>query len=422
MKKPYKPMVVSSLHDLAQEEMEPIEPLIDNFLPGIGAYLFCGGLKVGKSLMALDIGLHVSKGQKFWNYDVRKADVLYLDLEDAKLRLQNRMYQMTDDYPGNFYYTLSAMTLDTDLIEQLEEQMARHPDIGLIIIDTLAAVRSDQTAANNSYQADYNNMEILHDFSIKYGITILVVHHVRKMKSEDPFDDISGTNGLYGAADGAFVFRKDKYDDSRMKLYFKNRDMDPRIVTMELDKTTLRWQLAEENTPVEDVFKTDPDLKKAVEYVRQHGEYDGPASKFCELIGSTKKAQSIGGKLFNRRRQLEKMGIYFEKYRRNIGVFFHISVIADVPEDIVMLPPPVIDFPLEEGKTITDIIEEQVETGKYCPINLPPREEKPAAIAPVITAKSVEGEEVKTYSPPREIDFFITFAAPCISSTLLHSA
>ena len=65
MKKPYKPMVVTSLHDLAQEEIEPIEPLIDNFLPGIGAYLFCGGLKVGKSLMALDIGLHVSKGQKF---------------------------------------------------------------------------------------------------------------------------------------------------------------------------------------------------------------------------------------------------------------------------------------------------------------------------------------------------------------------
>ena len=98
------------------------------------------------------------------------------------------------------------------------------------------------------------------------------------------------------------------------------------------------------------------------------------------------------------------------------------SVIADVPEDIVMLPPPVVDFPLEEGKTIIDAIEEQVATGNYSPIDLPPREEKPAAIAPVITAKSVEGEEVKTYSPPREIDFFITFAAPCISSTLLHSA
>lgn len=39
---------------------------------------------------------------------------------------------------------------------------------------------------------------------------MLIVHHTRKEKGEDIFDSISGTNGLLGAADGAFLLSKNK--------------------------------------------------------------------------------------------------------------------------------------------------------------------------------------------------------------------
>lgn len=39
---------------------------------------------------------------------------------------------------------------------------------------------------------------------------MLIVHHTRKQQADDKFDTISGTNGLLGAADGAFVLSKEK--------------------------------------------------------------------------------------------------------------------------------------------------------------------------------------------------------------------
>ena len=53
-----------------------------------------------------------------------------------------------------------------------------------------------------SYSSDYEIVTKLKSFSDKYGVCLLVVHHTRKLESEDSFDMISGTNGLLGAADG----------------------------------------------------------------------------------------------------------------------------------------------------------------------------------------------------------------------------
>ena len=42
-------------------------------------------------------------------------------------------------------------------------------------------------------------------FADSYGICMLLVHHTRKQSAEDRFNMISGTNGLLGAADSAFL-------------------------------------------------------------------------------------------------------------------------------------------------------------------------------------------------------------------------
>ena len=47
----------------------------------------------------------------------------------------------------------------------------------------------------------------LKGFADKHSICFLIVHHTRKMEADDSFDMISGTNGLLGAADGAFVLK-----------------------------------------------------------------------------------------------------------------------------------------------------------------------------------------------------------------------
>lgn len=53
-------------------------------------------------------------------------------------------------------------------------------------------------------------MSNLKSVTDSYGITMLIVHHTRKLEADDKFDMIAGTNGLLGAADGGFVLYKEK--------------------------------------------------------------------------------------------------------------------------------------------------------------------------------------------------------------------
>lgn len=322
MKKEFKPLQVNTVQNLAEKEFETIDPLIDHFLPGKGLYLLCGSAKVGKSWMALQIALCVSNGTKLWSYETEKREVLYLCLEDGEKRLQDRLFSIADEWPKEFMYTTQAYPIGNGLEEQLEDALKEHPNIGLFIIDTLAAVRCEQDKTDintkNPYYCDYKTIAPLQKFCEEHNVTILLVHHTRKMRSVDPFDDILGTNGIFGAADGAFIFRRDTAD-ADMKLHIRSRDMEERVLTLRFNNTLSHWDLSKENTPVEDAFQTDEDLRKVLDYLKEHGSYDGSATEFCQLIQASKKPQSISGKLWNRRSQLEKLGFSFTREHTRDG-------------------------------------------------------------------------------------------------------
>ena len=232
-------------------------------------------------------------------------------------------------------YTTEAYPIGNGLEEQLEDALKKHPDIGLFIIDTLAAIRCEQNKADintkNPYQGDYNTIAPLHKFCEEHNVAILLVHHTRKMRSVDPFDDILGTNGLFGASDGAFIFRKESADTD-VKLHLRSRDMEERILTIRFNSTLSHWELVKENTPVEDAFQTDEDLKKALDYLKEHGSFDGTATEFCDLIKASNKPQSISGKIWNRRNDLAKLGFSFMRDHRRDATHFTFTKIEPESE------------------------------------------------------------------------------------------
>lgn len=355
----YKPLVVNTINDLADKDFTNSAPLVEGFLPSEGAFLFCGSSKIGKSWLALYLALRVSTGEKFWDLDVKKTSVLYLCLEDGERRLRDRLFSIASEYPDNFYYSTEATTIDTTLIPQLEDQMKEHPDIGLIIIDTLAAIRCKSATPNgNVFYDDYRIIKTLQEFALKHNNTVLLIHHVRKTKSSDPFEDISGSNGLHVASDGAFVMRR---ENAEVKLYTRHRDMAEHVYTIDFNKAECIWHLIDDGTPAEEEFKTDPDLRKVIEYMNEHDEYYGLAQEFCDMLGLKKKAQSISGKLMNRKYQLEKMGILFEKNKTRAGsVITLLRINNDIPveaddeseeEQIEDLPYEILD--VEEADPVT---------------------------------------------------------------------
>lgn len=223
-------------------------PVIDKFLYP-GTYLFVGAHKVGKSFIMAQIAYHVSSGTPMWQYSVRKGTVLYLALEDDYRRLQERLYRMfgTETTP-DLFFSVTSKSLNKGLIDQLDAFMNEHSDTSLVIIDTLQKVREAE-GDTYSYARDYDIIAELKAFADRTGICLILVHHTRKQKSDDNFDRISGTNGLLGAADGAFIMYKNKRSDGDATIEVSGRDQPDKKFMLSRNKETLCWELKGERSP-----------------------------------------------------------------------------------------------------------------------------------------------------------------------------
>lgn len=236
---------VISAKELQQKEIAPPRFVVKGFLPQ-GLALLASPPKYGKSWFVLGLCLAVAEGKPFLGWDTVQGGCLYLALEDAQWRLQDRMNQVLagGEAPEGLYYATTAQSLDQGLLDQLEEHMVAHPDTGLIVIDTLQKVRGASSGKENAYSADYREVGQLKAFADRHSVCLLLVHHLRKMADDgDPFNRISGTNGILGAADTAFTLSRKKRSDTKTTLSITGRDIESREVVLEFDNARKRWQL-----------------------------------------------------------------------------------------------------------------------------------------------------------------------------------
>jgi hypothetical protein len=101
----------------------------------------------------------------------------------------------------------------------------RNPDARLVVIDVFAKVRGRAMSTVSAYDADYAALGYVKTLADKYGVAVVVVHHVRKAGAEDFLEAISGTNGLAGAADAALVLRRPRGEADGI-LSITGRDVD----------------------------------------------------------------------------------------------------------------------------------------------------------------------------------------------------
>ena len=249
----YLPTVtMEQLYDTVYEGRPPV---IDGLLQN-GTYIFAGAPKVGKSFLVAQLAYHVATGQKLWDYDVRQGTVLYLALEDGYERLQERMYRMFGvEGTPNLHFAIAAKQLGNGLDAQLEKFVREHPDTRLIIIDTLQKVR-ELSGEAYSYRDDYQIIGQLKQLADKFRLCLLIVHHTRKSPANDEFDRISGTTGIYGCADGAFVLSKEHRTDSTATLSISGRDQSDQRIHLVRDEATLQWNFDHADT---ELHKEPPD-------------------------------------------------------------------------------------------------------------------------------------------------------------------
>lgn len=244
-----------SMNELYETVYQSRPPVIDGLLYS-GTYLFAGAPKVGKSFFMAQLAYHVSTGQKLWEYDVRQGTVLYLALEDDYQRLQERMSRMFGvEGTDSLHFAVYAKQLGAGLDEQLEKFIREHLDTRLIIIDTLQKIR-EVSSDTYSYANDYDIIGRMKQFAGKNGVCVLLVHHTRKQQAGDKFEMISGTTGLLGCADGAFLLQKEKRTDLSATLEIVGRDQPDQKLHLTRDAEKLIWQL---DHAVTELWKKPPD-------------------------------------------------------------------------------------------------------------------------------------------------------------------
>lgn len=233
-----------SARALQQMELPPVEFVVEGLLPkGLG--LLAAPPKYGKSWMMLSLCLAVAAGEPFLGYHTRQQGCLYLALEDSMNRLQGRMDTLLEGQPApaGFDYSIQALGLGMGLLEQLEGYLQAHPETGLVVIDTFQKIRGSAKAGEGAYAADYREVAQLKAFADQKNIALLLVHHTRKMVDEtDPFNRISGTTGILGAADTVLVLTRQKRGEENALLSLTGRDVDSAELMLRFDSTACRWE------------------------------------------------------------------------------------------------------------------------------------------------------------------------------------
>jgi phage/plasmid primase-like uncharacterized protein len=230
--------------DLMKTEIPPVKWAVEGFIPA-GCSILSGAPKTGKSILALDLALAVSLGgMAFGKIEVERGDVLYLALEDTWIRLQERIrdFGVSDDAD------LSRLDLVIDIPRQndggllyVDMWLKEHPNARFVIIDTLQKFRKPHHGNDDRYGADYDAIGDIKKVMDAHGVSNLTLHHTKKAKDEnDWLNEISGTQGLAGAADTLLFLQRGRCQGAGI-IRRTGRDVEEAEFAMTLDG--MSWRL-----------------------------------------------------------------------------------------------------------------------------------------------------------------------------------
>lgn len=319
-------LFAATMTNILDSSFAPRAEIVSDLLVS-GAYLLVGAPKVGKSFFSLQLSYCVSTGQPFLGHNTSQGDVLYLALEDDFSRLQARYMKMcgTDDNDHLLLATQSK-SLSEGLMDQLASFAEEHTNAKLIVVDTLACIRD--ISSEYSYSVDYNIIKTIQQFAAKYRIAVVIVHHSRKMGSDDPFDLISGTNGQLGAVDGAWILQRPKRAQSGAILNITARDLPSQELQLETDDTC-KWQVISDSSgnpvPVYDalVLKIQDMLSNS-----EASDWEGTATELMTALGYTSNvitAHALTRRLNGLTSQMDKLGIHYTSRRTATARTIHLS-------------------------------------------------------------------------------------------------
>lgn len=260
--------------DIMSTQFSPPKFTVRNLIAP-GATILIGAPKVGKSFWLLNLVLSVASGrQAFGHFDTRQTGVLYLYLEGGGARsIQSRIVSQQDEVDERLpiMFALEWDGFDEGGVAKLDSWLEEHSDVGLVVVDTLAAFRGGGTADRNPWKADYKVLSELSALGHKHDCAIVVAHHDKKGEESDFVDSMSGTKGLSAACDGIIKLDRER-NTVEGKMRFVGRELADGFWNVEYEDLT--WKVVDA-----------PPLKKGAETLKAILDFVGTRHvKITEII------------------------------------------------------------------------------------------------------------------------------------------
>ena len=313
----FKPIHAVTASELDLLDIPPIEWIVDGILP-VGLSMIGAPSKYFKSYMALGLCVAVCTGSKFLGFDCTQRACLYLDLESTKRRPKNRLNQIlgsSGKKPDNLYIitgTDGVGRIGKGFEQQIEYQLTEHPDIKLIVVDVFQMIRQPAKRNQSGYDRDYDDFKILKNIADQYNKGLMLIHHTRKMKDpSDVFNELSGSVGVMGALDCAWVITKEDRYSEEGTLHITGRDMESQQLKIRFNKERFQWEFIGTAEDVEQQrllkeYEDSPIASTIKKLVKQGGgHWEGSASDIKNA------SQYLGCEIFD---DVRKIGACINKY------------------------------------------------------------------------------------------------------------
>lgn len=276
--------------DIQSKEIPPINWAIENLIPE-GLTLLSGRPKAGKSFMAFDMALAITQGNKFLGkFSTVKGKVLYIPFEDNERRIQNRLNDLLQGaeappdllFPSGLFFP----KIDQGGVDIMEEILQQTENLKLIIIDTFgAAIGEKYNNLGMSFKDDYEFMYQLQQLALKYQAGILLIHHTRKLTSENVFDEVVGSTGVTASPDTLLMLRKTA---DRVQFHITGRDIKESIYEVSFDSDLFKWEILSENFH----FAYTADRQQIIDLFESDPVKELQVKDIAELTGKTREAIS----------------------------------------------------------------------------------------------------------------------------------
>lgn len=162
--------------------------------------------------------------------------------------------------------------------------MKEHPDTVFVAVDTFQIVRNN--SIDTSYANDYEEIRILKRLADELDICLLLVHHLRKQGDSDPFNKLTGTTGIVGAVDTAFVLDKSRRNADSATLYCTGRDVEDRQLELRFSKEEFVWKMLGDSMENREMLLP-KEMEQLVEFMKVQKNTAAATRSFASGITNT---------------------------------------------------------------------------------------------------------------------------------------